>query len=94
VAKSEMSTRARDCATSDSSELELLRFGEVKILQAGHTGYESGKARLQYGLVRGVKNELVRLNSNARVNAVAPGCMSLHLNSLYRHKYANDCWCL
>ncbi len=28
---------------------------------------------MQYGLVRGVKNEIVRLNSKARINAVAPG---------------------
>jgi hypothetical protein len=28
---------------------------------------------LQYGLIRGIKNEIVRLNSAARVDAVAPG---------------------
>jgi hypothetical protein len=44
-----------------------------KFGQAGHTEYASGKAGLQYGLVRGVKNEIVHLNSNARINAVAPG---------------------
>ncbi|CZS96359.1 related to polysaccharide deacetylase family protein [Rhynchosporium graminicola] len=44
-----------------------------KFGQAGHTDYASGKAALQYGLVRGVKNEIVRLNSKARINAVAPG---------------------
>lgn len=43
-----------------------------KFGQAGHTEYASGKAGLQYGLVRGVKNEIVRLNSRARINAVAP----------------------
>lgn len=41
--------------------------------QAGHAEYASGKAALQYGLVRGVKNEIVKLNSKARINAVAPG---------------------
>ncbi|KAF2005023.1 polysaccharide deacetylase [Amniculicola lignicola CBS 123094] len=41
--------------------------------QAGHSEYASGKAGLQYGLVRSVKNEIVRLNSKARINAVAPG---------------------
>ena len=30
------------------------------------------KAELQYGLIRGIKNEIVRLNSGARVNAVTP----------------------
>ncbi|KAE8453452.1 hypothetical protein EG329_010313 [Mollisiaceae sp. DMI_Dod_QoI] len=44
-----------------------------KFGQAGHTEYASGKAGLQYGLVRGVKNEIVRLNGKARINAVAPG---------------------
>lgn len=43
-----------------------------KFGQAGHSEYASGKAGLQYGLVRGVKNEIVRLNSRARINAVAP----------------------
>jgi len=44
-----------------------------KFGQEGHAEYASGKAGLQYGLVRGVKNEMVRLNSMARINAVAPG---------------------
>lgn len=44
-----------------------------KFGQAGHAEYASGKAGLQYGLIRGVKNEIVRLNSKARINAVAPG---------------------
>ncbi len=39
---------------------ETAKFG-----QAGHTEYG-----LQYGLVRSVKNEIVRLNSKARINAV------------------------
>jgi hypothetical protein len=46
---------------------EMSKFG-----QAGRTEYASGTADLQYGLVR-VKNEIVRLNSQARINAVAPG---------------------
>lgn len=41
--------------------------------QAGHSEYASGKAGLQYGLVKSVKNEIVRLNAKARINAVAPG---------------------
>lgn len=44
-----------------------------KFGQAGHAEYASGKAGLQYGLIRGVKNEIVRLNSKARINAVTPG---------------------
>jgi hypothetical protein len=34
---------------------------------------------LQYGLVRGVKNEIVRLNRKARINAVAPGWVNTPL---------------
>ncbi|KAJ5491194.1 Peptidoglycan deacetylase [Penicillium diatomitis] len=44
-----------------------------KFGQAGHAEYASGKAGLQYGLVRSVKNEIVKINSKARINAVAPG---------------------
>ncbi|KAL1963657.1 hypothetical protein VTN77DRAFT_7978 [Rasamsonia byssochlamydoides] len=44
-----------------------------KFGQAGHSEYASGKAGLQYGLIRGLKNEIVRLNRRARINAVAPG---------------------
>lgn len=44
-----------------------------KFGQAGHSEYASGKAALQYGLVMTVKNEIVKLNSKARINAVAPG---------------------
>jgi NAD(P)-dependent dehydrogenase (short-subunit alcohol dehydrogenase family) len=47
--------------------------------QEGHSEYASGKAGLQYGLVRTVKNEIVRLNSKARINAVAPGWVNTAL---------------
>lgn len=41
--------------------------------QENHAEYATGKAGLQYGLVKTVKNEIVRLNAQARINAVAPG---------------------
>ncbi|KAF5704902.1 glucose 1-dehydrogenase [Fusarium mundagurra] len=47
--------------------------------QAGHAEYASGKAALQYGLVKTVKNEIVKLNSKARINAVAPGWINTPL---------------
>ena len=47
--------------------------------QEGHSEYASGKAGLQYGLVRTVKNEIVRLNRKARINAVAPGWVNTAL---------------
>ncbi|KAE9380536.1 polysaccharide deacetylase family protein-like protein [Stipitochalara longipes BDJ] len=65
---------------------ETSKFG-----QAGHTEYASGKAGLQYGLVRGVKNEIVRLNRNARINAVAPGWVDTPLID-GRLDDANEMW--
>ncbi|KAI9664566.1 MAG: hypothetical protein M1821_006012 [Bathelium mastoideum] len=50
-----------------------------KFGQAGHAEYATGKAGLQYGLVRTVKNEIVRLNAKARINAVAPGWVDTEL---------------
>lgn len=69
---------AETCQRQTGKELENLAIvitgSETgKFGQEGHTEYASGKAGLQYGLVRGVKNEIVRLNRKARINAVAPG---------------------
>ncbi|KAH8789633.1 polysaccharide deacetylase family protein-like protein [Hyaloscypha finlandica] len=69
---------AEEVQISTGKELENLAIVVTgsetgKFGQAGHTEYASGKAGLQYGLVRGVKNEIVRLNNKARINAVAPG---------------------
>ena len=69
---------AEDVQNSTGREMDNLAIVVTgsetgKFGQAGHTEYASGKAGLQYGLVRGVKNEIVRLNSKARINAVAPG---------------------
>ena len=56
------------------TESECGAFG-----QAGHVEYASGKAGLQYGLVKTVKNEIVKLNAKARINAVAPGWVETDL---------------
>jgi 3-oxoacyl-[acyl-carrier protein] reductase len=44
------------------------RFGE-----AGHADYAAAKAAIGAGLLRSLKNEVVRLGPGVRVNAVAPG---------------------
>jgi 3-oxoacyl-[acyl-carrier protein] reductase len=44
------------------------RFGE-----AGHADYAAAKSGVQVGLLRSLKNEIVRLHPAARANAVAPG---------------------
>ncbi len=43
-------------------------FGE-----AGHSDYAAAKAAVAHGLLRSVKNEIVRVAPHARVNCVAPG---------------------
>jgi 3-oxoacyl-[acyl-carrier protein] reductase len=43
-------------------------FGE-----AGHADYAAAKSAILYGLLLSLKNEVVRVNPAARVNAVAPG---------------------
>jgi 3-oxoacyl-[acyl-carrier protein] reductase len=44
------------------------RFGE-----AGHADYAAAKAAIQSGLLLSLKNEIVRIAPQGRVNAVAPG---------------------
>jgi 3-oxoacyl-[acyl-carrier protein] reductase len=44
------------------------RFGE-----AGHADYAAAKSAIQVGLLRSLKNEIVRIAPRGRVNAVAPG---------------------
>ncbi|QKX61925.1 uncharacterized protein TRUGW13939_09081 [Talaromyces rugulosus] len=53
--------------------LAIVITGSEYTKEAGYSDYASGKAGLQYGLIQGLKNETVRLNRKARVNAVAYG---------------------
>lgn len=53
---------------------ETGKFGQVD-----HIEYASGTSALQYDLVRGVRKEIVHLNSKARINAVAPGWVNTPL---------------
>jgi NAD(P)-dependent dehydrogenase (short-subunit alcohol dehydrogenase family) len=42
-------------------------FGE-----AGHADYSSSKSALHTGFIKSVKNEIVRISHNGRINVVAP----------------------
>jgi NAD(P)-dependent dehydrogenase (short-subunit alcohol dehydrogenase family)/peptidoglycan/xylan/chitin deacetylase (PgdA/CDA1 family) len=72
---------AQESQGEELSNLAIVVTGSEcgKFGQAGHVDYASGKAGLQYGLVPSVKNEIVRLNSRARINAVAPGWVNTNL---------------
>lgn len=72
---------AQDALGRELDNLAIVVTGSEcgKFGQAGHSEYASGKAGLQYGLIRGVKNEIVRLNSKARINSVAPGWVNTPL---------------
>ncbi|KAH7359980.1 polysaccharide deacetylase family protein-like protein [Pyrenochaeta sp. MPI-SDFR-AT-0127] len=70
----------RDAGTELGNVSVVVTGSECGVFgQAGHVEYASGKAGLQYGLVRTVKNEIVKLNEKARINAVAPGWVDTKL---------------
>lgn len=71
----------QDAAEAELENLAIVLTGSEcgKVGQAGHAEYASGKAGLQYGLVPTVKNEIVKLNSLGRINAVAPGWVNTGL---------------
>ncbi|SMQ55765.1 unnamed protein product [Zymoseptoria tritici ST99CH_3D7] len=73
--------KAQEAAGAELENLSIVVTGSEcgKFGQAGHSEYASGKAGLQYGLVRTVKNEIVRINAKARINAVAPGWVNTEL---------------
>lgn len=76
--------QVRDVQASTKDELEnvsiVVTGSETGVFgQEYHAEYATGKAGLQYGLVKTVKNEIVRLNSKARINAVAPGWVNTPL---------------
>lgn len=76
--------QVKDVQETTNRELEnisiVITGSETGVFgQEYHAEYASGKAGLQYGLVKTVKNEIVRLNGKARINAVAPGWINTPL---------------
>lgn len=76
--------QVKDHQESSGNELEnvaiIVTGSETGVFgQEYHAEYATGKAGLQYGLVKTVKNEIVRLNAKARINAVAPGWVNTPL---------------
>lgn len=69
---------ARAAQQSLGRDLENLSIVVVGSRQEGHADYGSAAAVLHYGLVTGVKDEIARLNYNARINTVAPGRADMH----------------
>lgn len=71
---------ARSGARPDGHGASLVFIGSTagRFGERGHTEYAVSKAGL-YGLVRSLKNELVRLDPYGRVNMVEPGWTVTHL---------------
>src|SRR5262249_15781386 len=63
----------REVARSGHGSLVLVGSTAGLFGEAGHADYAAGKAAIQVGLLRTLKNEIVRVAPAGRVNAVAPG---------------------
>jgi 3-oxoacyl-[acyl-carrier protein] reductase len=63
----------REVARNGQGSLVLVGSTAGTFGEAGHADYAAAKAAIQVGLLRSLKNEIVRLAPSGRVNAVAPG---------------------
>jgi 3-oxoacyl-[acyl-carrier protein] reductase len=63
----------REVARTGHGSLVLVGSTAGIFGEAGHSDYAAAKAAIQVGLLRSLKNEIVRVAPAARVNAVAPG---------------------
>jgi 3-oxoacyl-[acyl-carrier protein] reductase len=63
----------REVARTGHGSLVLVGSTAGAFGEAGHADYAAAKSALQGGLLRSLKNEIVRVAPAARVNAVAPG---------------------
>jgi len=63
----------REVARNGHGSLVLVGSTAGLFGEAGHSDYAAAKSAIQVGLLRSLKNEIVRVAPAARVNAVAPG---------------------
>jgi 3-oxoacyl-[acyl-carrier protein] reductase len=63
----------RQVAAQGHGNLVLVGSTAALFGEADHADYAAAKAAVVYGLVRSLKNEIVRIAPRGRVNAVAPG---------------------
>jgi 3-oxoacyl-[acyl-carrier protein] reductase len=63
----------REVARNGRGSLVLVGSTAGTFGEAGHADYAAAKSAIQVGLLRSLKNEIVRLAPSGRVNAVAPG---------------------
>ncbi|HZO48959.1 MAG TPA: SDR family oxidoreductase [Gaiellaceae bacterium] len=63
----------REVAATGHGSLVLVGSTAGLFGEAGHADYAAAKSAVQVGLLRSLKNEVVRIAPRARVNAVAPG---------------------
>ena len=63
----------RHVATANAGSLVLVGSTSGIFGEAGHADYSSAKAAMTHGLLPSLKNEIVRVAPNGRVNLVAPG---------------------
>ena len=65
----------RHLAESPRRSASIVLVGSTAALfgEAGHADYAAAKAGMVYGLTRSLKNEIVRLAPEGRVNCVCPG---------------------
>lgn len=63
----------RHVATTGTGNIVVIGSTAGLVGEAGHSDYASAKAGLVHGLVKSLKNEIVRIAPGGRVNAVCPG---------------------
>ncbi|MDQ4064781.1 MAG: SDR family oxidoreductase, partial [Actinomycetota bacterium] len=63
----------RHVATTGTGNIVIVSSTAGLFGEAGHADYAAAKAALAGGFLKSLKNEIVRIAPNGRVNAVAPG---------------------